>query len=170
MVERREDGASKDVSPAAAADAANTDATTVLRLLREHVVHARVPVLPPQEPRQAAAGGRHLGPHHLCLAQPLRSSSEKPGRHPAKVQTCSGSEEASRQAWKKSWRKQGGICLRRGHFICFDAYQLRATVHLLSQRSGKFAVVFEISNLNSNGSSSYCLGVIRLYKVVKSLY
>ena len=61
VVEGREDGAGKDVSPAASGAAANTDATAVLRLLREHVVHARVPVLPPQEPRQAAAAAIRMG-------------------------------------------------------------------------------------------------------------
>ena len=40
---------------------------------------ACLPVLPPQEPRQGAAATGH----HLCLAQPLRPSSEKPARHPA---------------------------------------------------------------------------------------
>ena len=48
-------GEGKDVSPAPASVGANTDATAILRLLREHVVHVRVPVLRPQEPRQAAA-------------------------------------------------------------------------------------------------------------------
>ena len=67
MVERREDRAGKDVSPAAAAaaSASNTDAAAVFGLRREHVVHARVPALPPQETWEAAAASRHLGPHHL---------------------------------------------------------------------------------------------------------
>ena len=79
VVEGREDGAGKDVSLAAIALAANMNATAVLWLLREHGVHTCLPVLPPQEPRQGAAATGH----HLCLAQPLRPSSEKPARHPA---------------------------------------------------------------------------------------
>jgi hypothetical protein len=125
----------------------------------------------PKNPGKLRPAAATSAPITSALLSPSAPRPRSPaGTRLRNGRRCSGSEEASRQAWKKSWRKQGGICLRRGHFICFDAYQLRATVHLLSQRSGKFAVVFEISNLNSNGSSSYCLGVIRLYKVVESLY
>lgn len=96
MDEGREDGSAKNLSPAAAASAAicvknkrittfqafsaaaasavNTDANTVLR---EHAVHARVPVLRHQEPRQgAAATTRHAEPYHLWLGQPLAPSEK----------------------------------------------------------------------------------------------
>lgn len=93
MVEGGEDRAGKDVSPAAAAAADTKDAAAaaaISLLIREHVVHAHVLALPPQEirkaPHAAAVARRRLGgtkPHShrlscavlwLWLAHPLLSS------------------------------------------------------------------------------------------------
>ena len=114
MVEGREDGTGKDVSPAAAASAANTDATAVLRLLQEHAVHACVPVLPPQEPRQgAAATGHHIAPNSPSPLPCSAAPSFFRDAHQAPSWGTGGGEvdlrkEANGEAGRRGIRGRGG--------------------------------------------------------------